>query len=47
MRLTNYDAVLSFLWIDDEIDRDETPELLDELDPDEFTINRRRWPGKR
>jgi len=47
MRLTNYNAVVSFIWIDDEIDRDETPELLDELDPEEFTINRRKWPGKR
>jgi hypothetical protein len=47
MRLTHYNAVVSFIWIDDEIDRDETPELLDELDPEEFTISRKRWPGRR
>jgi hypothetical protein len=47
MRLTNYNAVLSFLWIDKNIDRDDMPELLEELDPDEFTLDRKRWPGKR
>ncbi len=47
MRLTNYDAVLSFLWIDKNINQDDTPELMEDLDPDEFTLNRKYWPGKR
>lgn len=47
MRLRNYDAVISFLWIDEDIERDNTPEPLEELDPDEFTLRRKHWPGRR
>ena len=46
--LPTYDGVLSLLWIA-ELDRalgtqpDEDDQLLPELDPSEFTLERRRW----
>lgn len=46
----HYETVLTILTIDEPLsdqDTDETRELLEELDPDEFTINRRRWPGRK
>jgi Zn-dependent peptidase ImmA (M78 family) len=45
VRLSNYDAVLSLLWFElhESGDEDES-ELLEELDPQEFTVGRRKWP---
>lgn len=47
---THYNSVLTILTITEPLSEqalnDEDP-LLDELDPDEFTLNRRRWPGRR
>jgi len=46
----NYNAVLSMLWIAEmeaavaESDQDD---LLPELDPEEFTLRRKRWPSRR
>lgn len=48
--LPNYNAVLSLIWIAEmethggERDDDE---LLPELDPQEFTLDRKRWPTRR
>jgi hypothetical protein len=45
----NYNAVLSMLWIAEmeaggaDSDRDD---LLPELDPEEFTLRRKRWPSR-
>jgi hypothetical protein len=39
-------AVLSLLIIDSAIEADE-PNCIDELDPNEFSMGRTRWPGKR
>ena len=47
MRVLNYEAVLSFLWTDNNISPATTSELLEDLDPAEFTLKRKRWPGKR
>lgn len=47
---SHYNSVLTILTIGDpvsESDIDDEDPLLDELDPDEFTIARRRWPGRR
>lgn len=45
--LPSYSSVLTLLWIRERIeiysDSDEEADL-DELDPEQFTINRRRWP---
>lgn len=46
----HYESVMTILTIDEPLtdqDTDETHELLEELDPDEFTIHRRRWPGRK
>lgn len=45
--LRNYDAVLTLLWIRSPTQRDEDDERLEELDPQEFTLARKRWPGRR
>jgi len=44
-----YKSVLSLLYLKDRVEeRDEFDEEEEsEMDPDEFTINRRRWPSKR
>jgi hypothetical protein len=45
--LPSYSSVLTLLWIKERIeiysDSDEEAGL-DELEPEQFTINRRRWP---
>jgi Zn-dependent peptidase ImmA (M78 family) len=46
----HYDSVLTILTLDEPLgdeDGDETSELLEELHPDEFTIDRRRWPSRK
>jgi len=45
VQLPNYDAVLTLLWfhLKDETDN-EDPATLDDLDPDDFTLRRKRWP---
>jgi len=46
----NHNAVLSMLWIAEreaggaECDQED---LLPELDPEEFTLRRKRWPSRR
>ena len=50
LRLPSYESVMTLLWIKGEIAGEEVNEddsLLEELDPDEFTLRRKRWPGKR
>lgn len=49
VRLPWYDSVLTLLWVRREIMKEEREEdsLLPELDPEEFTLRRKRWPGKR
>jgi Zn-dependent peptidase ImmA (M78 family) len=43
--LPAYTSVLSVLWIKHAIENvDDSRELLDELDPKEFTLSRQRWP---
>lgn len=44
-----YDSVITLLWVKREITKGEREEdsLLAELDPEEFTLRRKRWPGKR
>lgn len=42
-----YDAVLTMLWIKDAIETTESENELEPMDPDEFTLARRKWPGKR
>lgn len=44
--LPRYESVLTLLYIDKPIDEPEAGPL-DEMEPDEFTIWRKRWPGKR
>ena len=45
--LKNYDSVLTLLWIEDVIPlRSESDELLEELDPNGFTLDRNTWPKK-
>lgn len=46
--LPGYGAVLTVLWAKEPLsDRDEADELLNPLNPDDFSINRTRWPTKR
>lgn len=49
LRMPQYDACLSVLWVRREIEQrpKEGDDLLEELDPTEFTLERRRWPTKR
>ena len=42
-----YDAVLTLLWIKDVIETAESEDHLEPMDPDDFTLARRKWPGKR
>jgi hypothetical protein len=46
--MPNYDGVLTLLFIPDEIeDRGGSEPRLEELDPEEFTLRRKTWPGHR
>lgn len=46
--LPGYDGVLSLLLILEEIeDRSDSETLCEELDPEEFTLRRKTWPGRR
>jgi hypothetical protein len=42
-----YDAALTLLWIKDVIETTGSVDYLDEMDPEDFTSARRKWPGKR
>jgi hypothetical protein len=42
-----YDAVLTLLWIKDAIEAGESEDDLEPMEPDDFTLARRKWPGKR
>lgn len=45
--LPTYSSALTLLWIKDRIEiysDDDESIALDELDPEQFTVNRRRWP---
>jgi hypothetical protein len=45
--LKNYSSVLTLLWIEDlPPTRSESDELLEDLDPSEFTLDRKTWPKK-
>jgi len=45
IQLPNYDAVFTLLWFQLKNEADyEDPATLDDLDPDEFTLKRKRWP---
>lgn len=45
VRLSYYDAVLTLLWFElrDLVDEEDPPNLED-LDPEDFTLTRKRWP---
>jgi Zn-dependent peptidase ImmA (M78 family) len=46
--LPNYDAVLSLLVMREAVEAiDDSSPSEEELDPNEFTLNRKRWPSKR
>jgi hypothetical protein len=46
--MPNYDGVLTLLFIPEEIeDRGDSEPVLEELDPEEFTLRRKTWPGRR
>lgn len=49
LKLPYYDSVITLLWAKREITKEERDDdsLLEELDPEEFTLRRKRWPGKR
>lgn len=49
LNLPSYDSVITLLWVRSEITKEEREEdsLLPELDPEEFTLRRKRWPGRR
>jgi hypothetical protein len=44
--MPNYDGCLSLIWVRRPIENRPSAEdeLLRELDPQDFTINRKRWP---
>jgi hypothetical protein len=45
--LKNYSSVLTLLWIEDLLPTyTESDELLEELDPSQFTLDRKIWPKK-
>jgi len=45
IHLLNYDAVLTLLWfVLRETDDEEDPPTMEELDPEDFTLRRKRWP---
>ena len=41
--LPSYGSVLTLIWIKDRIERKSDYDE-DEVDPNEFTVNRKRWP---
>lgn len=46
--MPGYDGVLTLLLISEEIeDRSDSDKLLDELDPEEFSSRRKKWPSRR
>lgn len=46
--LKNYSSVLTLLWIEDLLPaHTDSDELLEELDPGEFTLDRKIWPKKK
>jgi len=46
--LPNYDAVLSLLVMREPVEAwDDSAPREEDLDPNEFTVNRKRWPSKR
>ncbi len=49
LSLPSYDSVMTLLWVKMQITKEEVGDdsLLEELDPQEFTLRRKRWPGKR
>ena len=49
IRQPHYNSVLTILTIHEPITQEvsEVEELLEELDPNEFTLARRNWPGRR
>jgi Zn-dependent peptidase ImmA (M78 family) len=45
IHLPNYDAVLTLLWfVLRETEDEENPPTMEELDPEDFTLRRKRWP---
>jgi hypothetical protein len=45
IRLPNYNAVLTLLWFQlRDGGFDEDPPNLEDLDPEDFTLRRKRWP---
>ncbi len=44
--MPNYNACLTLLWARRDLENrpTEADELLSELDPEGFTLNRKRWP---
>lgn len=42
-----YESAISLLWIDQCIEQDSDGEPLEELDPSDFTVARKRWPSRR
>jgi len=44
VKLGNYDAVLTLLWVESGSPVGEADDLVEELDPDAFTLRRKRWP---
>jgi Zn-dependent peptidase ImmA (M78 family) len=44
VRLPYYDAVLTLLWFQLKDSVDEEEAALEDLDPEEFTLRRKRWP---
>ena len=44
IKLANYSAVLTFLWVEGGPPAGKANDLLEELDPDAFTLDRKRWP---
>jgi len=42
-----YDAVLTLLWIKDATETSDSEDDLEPMDPADFTLARRKWPGKR
>jgi hypothetical protein len=46
--MPSYDGVLTLLFIPEEIeDRSDSESLVEELDPEEFTLRRKTWPSRR
>ena len=46
--LPSYDAVISLLVMREPVEaQDDSAPAEEELDPNEFTLNRKRWPSKR